>query len=209
ERFPVRKINLDDYLDDFFFDPSYEYLVGAARNAKQGQVVDLVIGRKVADLDLSSLPHLASGITWRHDGRTVIATPHLRENAVSIIETKDWKTIKRIETLGPGFFMRSHDGTRYAWTDVFFGPNRDVMHVIDKATLEITATLRPAPGKTAAHVEFDKDGRHALVSIWEDDGALIVYDAATLEEVKRLPMRKPSGKYNVWNKITFEDGTSH
>ena len=22
-------------------------------------------------------------------------------------------------------------------------------------------------------------------------------------------MRKPSGKYNVWNKITFEDGTSH
>jgi hypothetical protein len=30
-----------------------------------------------------------------------------------------------------------------------------------------------------------------------------------LEEVKRLPMRKPSGKYNVWNKITFEDGTSH
>ena len=34
-------------------------------------------------------------------------------------------------------------------------------------------------------------------------------DAATLREVKRLPMRKPSGKYNVWNKITFEDGTSH
>ena len=29
------------------------------------------------------------------------------------------------------------------------------------------------------------------------------------EEVRRLPMRKPSGKYNVWNKITFSDGTSH
>ena len=33
--------------------------------------------------------------------------------------------------------------------------------------------------------------------------------ATTLEEVKRLPMRKPSGKYNVWNKITFSHGTSH
>ena len=83
------------------------------------------------------------------------------------------------------------------------------MHVIDKQTLEIVRTLRPAPGATVAHVEFDRDGRHALVSVWEDDGAVIVYDAATLEEVKRLPMRKPSGKYNVWNKITFEDGTSH
>ncbi len=60
-----------------------------------------------------------------------------------------------------------------------------------------------------AHTEFTKDGRTALVSIWEQDGAVIVFDAATLEEVRRLPMVKPSGKYNVWNKITFEDGTSH
>jgi hypothetical protein len=41
------------------------------------------------------------------------------------------------------------------------------------------------------------------------DGAVIVYDAKTLEEVKRLPMVKPSGKYNVFNKITLSNGTSH
>jgi len=51
--------------------------------------------------------------------------------------------------------------------------------------------------------------RFALVSIWEVDGALIVYDAATFVEIKRIPMSRPSGKYNVWNKITFSDGTSH
>ena len=83
------------------------------------------------------------------------------------------------------------------------------MHVIDKQSLEIVKSLRPVPGATVAHVEFTRDGRHALVSVWEDDGAVIVYDAATLEEVRRLPMRKPSGKYNVWNKITFSEGTSH
>ncbi len=60
-----------------------------------------------------------------------------------------------------------------------------------------------------AHVEFDRHGRYALVSVWEDQGALIVYDAKTLQEVKRIPMRKPSGKYNVFNKITFSEGTSH
>jgi len=27
--------------------------------------------------------------------------------------------------------------------------------------------------------------------------------------VKRLPMDKPSGKYNVWNKISRSRGTSH
>jgi hypothetical protein len=41
------------------------------------------------------------------------------------------------------------------------------------------------------------------------DGALVIYDAATLREVKRLPMKKPSGKYNVYNKITRSAGTSH
>ena len=50
------------------------------------------------------------------------------------------------------------------------------------------------------------DGLRAL---YADEGAVVVYDAKTLEEVRRLPMRKPSGKYNVWNKITFSDGTSH
>jgi hypothetical protein len=69
--------------------------------------------------------------------------------------------------------------------------------------------LTPIPGKTAAHVEFTRDGRYALVSVWENDGALIVYDATTLREVKRLPMNKPSGKYNVYNKINRSAGTSH
>jgi hypothetical protein len=138
-----------------------------------------------------------------------MATPHLKEGKVSIIDMTDWRVIETIETLGPGFFMRSHENTPYAWVDVFFGPNRDALHVIDKRSLEIVKTLRPEPGKTAAHVEFTRDGRYALVSLWEMDDALIVYDAATLEEVKRIPMSKPSGKYNVYNKITFSAGTSH
>jgi hypothetical protein len=138
-----------------------------------------------------------------------MATPHLKEGKVSIVDMTDWRVIETIETLGPGFFMRSHEKTPYAWVDVFFGPNRDVLHVIDKRSLKIVKTLRPEPGKTAAHVEFTRDGRYALVSLWEMDGALIVYDAATLEEVKRIPMSKPSGKYNVYNKITFSAGTSH
>ncbi|HJN23159.1 MAG TPA: cytochrome D1 domain-containing protein [Rhodospirillales bacterium] len=207
--FPIRRIRLDDFLDDFFFDPSYRHLIGAARNARNGQVVNLNAGRKIADIDLDGMPHLGSGITFTHDGGPVLATPHLKEGTVSVIDMRTWKTRKRISTLGPGFFMRSHERTPYAWVDVFFGKDRDAIHVIDKRTLEIVKTLRPVAGKTAAHVEFTRDGRYALVSIWDMDGAIIVYDAATLKEVKRIPMRKPSGKYNVYNKIHLSAGTSH
>lgn len=207
--FPVRRIMLDDYLDDFFFDQEYKHLIGAARNGKNGQVVNLIVGRKIADIDLQGLPHLGSGISWQYQGRMVMATPNLKNGEVNIIDMQNWKTIKRIETLGPGFFMRSHENSPYAWVDVFFGPHRDVVHVIDKNTLEIVKTLKPAPGKTAAHVEFDRYGRYALLSVWEQDGAIVVYDAKTLKEIKRLPMRKPSGKYNVYNKTRLSSGTSH
>ena len=208
-RFPVRRIQLDDYLDDFFFDPDYTVLIGAAREAKQGQVISLIVGRRIADVDLPGLPHLGSGISWTYRGATVLATPNLKTNEVSVIDTATWKTVRRIETLGPGFFMRSHENSRYAWVDVFFGPHKDAVHVIDKDTLEIVKTLRPAPGKTAAHVEFTRDGRYALLSIWDVDGAVVVYDAQSLQEKVRIPMNKPVGKYNVYNKISGSAGTSH
>jgi hypothetical protein len=58
-------------------------------------------------------------------------------------------------------------------------------------------------------VEFTRNGKYALVSIWEMDGELFIYDTETLKVVKRIPMKKPSGKYNVYNKITRSSGTSH
>ncbi len=208
ERFPIRRLKLKGILDDFFLTQDYEKIVGSTRGGG-AQVVDLDLGRAVAAVNLPGLPHLSSAITWPRNGTTVLATPNIRKPEVTVVDTATWKVIKRIPTQGPGFFMRSHEKTPYAWTDVFFGPNKDLMHVIDKQTLEIVKTLKPAPGKTSAHVEFTKDGKYALVSIWDMDGAIVVYDASTLEEVKRIPMKKPSGKYNVHNKLTRSAGTSH
>lgn len=207
--FARRRIVIAAPIDDFFFDPGYRNLIGTNREGDKGVVVNLDVGREVAELPLPGMPHLGSGISWMRDGRRVMAAPHLREGVLSVIDMKTWEVVKTIQTDGPGFFLRSHETSPYVWADVFFGPHKDEMHVIDKQTLEIVKTLNPAPGKTVAHTEFTRDGAYALVSVWEDDGAVIVYDAKTLEEVKRLPMRKPSGKYNVWNKINFEEGTSH
>jgi cytochrome c553 len=204
-----RRTRLDAVLDDFFFDPSYRHVIGASRAAARGQVVNLDVRRKIADLDLPGMPHLASGITWAIDGRPVMATPNISEGTLTVIDMRDWRVVRQIPTLGPGFFLRSHERTPYAWVDAMMGPHKDTLQVIDKTTLEVVARLTAEPGKTLAHVEFTRDGRYALASLWEMDGALVVYDAATLQEVKRIPMRKPVGKYNLHNKLTRSAGTSH
>jgi mono/diheme cytochrome c family protein/DNA-binding beta-propeller fold protein YncE len=210
----VRRTPLDEPLDDFFFDQSYRHVLGATRpktgdGAATAQVVNLDARRKIADLPIAGMPHLGSGITFAWNGSTVLASPNLKGGAIDVIDMKTWKPVATIPTPGPGFFMRSHENTRYAWTDSMMSPTaRDTMTIIDKTTLQPVASVRE-PGKTLAHIEFTRDGRYALASVWEMDGALIVYDATTFKEVRRLPMSKPVGKYNVWNKITRSEGTSH
>ena len=207
-----RRTYLSEPLDDFFFTQSYDEVMGTSREAGKGQVVNLDVRKKIADLSLPGMPHLGSGITWGWQGKTVMATPNLKDGLITVIDMADWKTIKSLPTPGPGFFMRSHEKTPYAWADSMMSKAKDTLQIIDKRSLEIVTQIKTDPGKTLAHIEFTRDGKYALASLWErkaDGGALIVFDAATFKEVKRIPMDKPVGKYNLYNKINRSEGTSH
>jgi DNA-binding beta-propeller fold protein YncE/cytochrome c553 len=207
-----RRTYLSEPLDDFFFTQSYDEVMGTSREAGKGQVVNLDVRKKIADLSLPGMPHLGSGITWSWQGKTVMATPNLKDGLITVIDMADWKTIKTLPTPGPGFFMRSHEKTPYAWADSMMSKAKDTLQIIDKRSLEIVTQIKTDPGKTLAHIEFTRNGKYALASLWErkaDGGALIVFDAATFKEVKRIPMDKPVGKYNLHNKISRSEGTSH
>src|SRR5690606_18189656 len=58
-----RRTILAEPLDDFFFTQDYSELMGASR-AGVGQVVNLDVRKKIADLPLDGMPHLGSGVTW-------------------------------------------------------------------------------------------------------------------------------------------------
>ncbi len=200
--FPVRRILLNEPVEDFFFTPDYRVLLGSARDGSRAVAVHLDVGRKIAELLLPGMPHLGSGAFFEWQGRKVVATPHLHDAALSVIDIERFELVKTIATLGPGFFLRAHPAAPYAWVDVFFGPDADAVQVLDTRTLELVRTIRPSPGITAGHVEFTRDGSHALVSVWDvEEGAVVVYDAKTLDEVTRIPMRRPVGKYNVTNRL--------
>ena len=44
------------------------------------------------------------------------------------------------------------------------------------------------PSTTVAAI-IERDGRYLLLSIWANDGALIVYDSQTLKEIKRIAIK--------------------
>ena len=195
--FPPRRVRLDAPLEDLLFDPDQLYVLGVVAGGGRVQAVDLDTRRRLATLDLPGLPRPGVAVRWQQDGRTLLALPNLREGLVIILDEASWKPIKIIDTPGPGAFMASHADNPYLWLAGFPGPHQDAVSIIDKRSLEIVRTLRPEPGKSAAHLAFSADGRHVLVSVREDEGAIRVYESGSLEAVARIPMRRPVGLYPV------------
>lgn len=67
-------------------------------------------------------------------------------------------------------------------------------------TLQKLADIATRVGKTPAHITFTRNGQNALASLAQrkaDGGALLVLDAATLKEIKRIPMDQPLGAYKL------------
>src|SRR5690606_31376008 len=121
--FIPRRIPARDFLDDFSFTPDHRYLLATSRKAHGGQVIDLDSGATIRDIALPGMPHLGSGIYWQRGDSWVFATPNISKGLISVLDLHTWNVIKEIPTEGPGFFMRSHRNSPYAWTDVFFGPD--------------------------------------------------------------------------------------
>ncbi|MBT7952850.1 MAG: cytochrome C oxidase Cbb3 [Gammaproteobacteria bacterium] len=188
EPFPVRRITIDDYMDDFFIDRKYEHLIGSARNKKNVQIVDLIIGRKTEEIDLPASLGFSSASSWDYKDIPVLAIPDPDKASLSIIDVEDWKRLGEIEILGTASFVRSQENIPYAWVNIISGPDKGAVQIIDKSTLKIHKSLQPLPDKSIERIEFTRDGRYALLILSGSSGEYLVYDAHTLAELKRIKM---------------------
>ena len=109
-------------------------------------------------------------------------------------------------------FVTSRPDGRQLWVN-FAYPDNDRVQVIGSETHVFCMIHGRQQDQVEAQVQallqaqLLSDLPHPL--LFSSDGALILYDSNTLAEIKRIPMNKPSGKYNVGNKIEFVEGTSH
>jgi len=194
--FSIEKLQTDQPFSDFFIDPSERYLIGTSREGKHLSIVDLEQKKVIKTIEGDGMRHLASAALFQDQGRTYAAFPHIEAPVLTVLELYKWEPKGSVSLRGTGFFARTHDNINDIWVDT----GGDTIQIIDKRNLKVINEIVPAPGKKAMHIEFTKDGGHALVSIWENDGAVVIYDTKTLKEVKRLPFVKPVGKYNATNK---------
>ena len=216
----IEQINSAKYLHDGFFDPTGRYFQIAANASDKMVVVDTKTRKLESMIDVGTKPHPGPGANWVDDKcGPVGATTHLGEGTVTVWGNDPakhaknaWKVCYTVETDGPGVFVRTHPNSKYVWADQTKTPDVETqqsVQVIDKETREIVKTIRVTKedGKAAVHMEFNKDGTEVWVSVWNrkdagnPTGEIVVYDAKTLKEIKRIKgLTTPTGKFNVYNR---------
>jgi protein NirF len=142
-------------------------------------------GRGEEALPVYKMPHLEG---WAVAGNLAVL-PAVGRHEVLLLDMNNWKEAGRIPVYGqPVFAVMRPDG-RQIWVN-FAHPLNDTVQVIDLPSHKIVATLKP--GKAVLHMEFTPRGEHVWVSVRDAD-KVVVYDTATLQPVKELPVSKPSG----------------
>lgn len=180
---------------DFFVDPFDRFIVGSFGKGRSLAVFDLLKGKKVFEYPLDGMPHLASAALYYNRGAFYFATPHIGKPYVTVWRMYDWGFVRKIETGGDGFFVRTHPQTPYLWTD----DGGDNLVLIEKRGFAVRKMV-PEEGKRVIHTGFSGDGAIAYVSVYDPDGYIVLYDSQTLEELKRFPAKVPVGKYNYLTK---------
>lgn len=196
----IRHETLPLPFEDFAFVPERNQILASSRGGKQILLYDMDRNRIVRQLATSGLPHLFSATFFLRRKKLYAAINHIGIPRLSVIDMGAFQVERQFDLAGAGYFARTHPGSPFLWVDT----NTDRIQLFDKETLTpVDQELMPEPGKKAMHVAFTADGRRAMVSIWHKQGAVVVYDSASLTEVERLSFNMPVGKYNARNKTQF------
>ncbi len=193
--FDIKYTDINESIEDFFIDPFDEYMIATTRGGKILRVYELSSLKPVFEYDIEGMPHLFSATYWYKDGNFYFATPHLNKPYITIWKMYDWEFIKKIQTKGSGYFVKTHPNTPYLWID----NSSDRLTLVDKNNYKIK-TITPVKHKKYIHTEFSGDGKYAYLSIYEHNGSIEVLDTQTFKKLASYAANIPVGKYNFINK---------
>ncbi len=193
--FSIEYKKINEPYEDFFIDPFEEYIVGSSRRGTRLNVYDIRKNKEIFSYPIEGLPHLASATFWYKNGKFFFGTHHIGKPYITIWQMYKWGFVKKVNVKGNGFFVRTHPTTPYLWTD----NGKDKIVLVDKNDFSVK-TVPTIKGKRVIHTEFSGDGNLAYVSLYNRDGAILIYDSITLKLLKKLPASVPIGKYNIVNK---------
>jgi nitrite reductase (NO-forming) / hydroxylamine reductase len=211
--FPVAsRIDAERFLHDGGLDRTGRYFLAAANARNRMAVVDLQARTLVTTFESGVLPHPGRGANWLDPTYGwVNATTHLGEPTLAVYGADPsghpehaWKVVRKVTTPTAGsLFLKTHASSPWVLFDQALSTDVAAARQICAYSKERGVLDRCFAASTtgpALQPEFNRAGTEVWVSVWDDAGAVVVYDAVTLAEKARLTgLDTPTGKFNVFN----------
>lgn len=211
--FPINKrIEAERFLHDGGLDGTGRYFLVAANSRNRMVVVDLETQSLVTTFETGALPHPGRGANWVDpEYGPVNATVHIGEPKLAVYGVDPvnrpenaWRVVREIALPSSGsLFLKTHPNSPWVVMDMTLSTDPSLSRQIcaySKAEGRLDRCFSAASRGAAVHPEFDRTGTELWVSGWDADGELIIYDAVTLEEKRRVGgLPTPTGKFNVFN----------
>ena len=202
-----RRIAIPAPLSSLLFEPTLAQVAGVSRAADgspSADQINLDARRRVGSLRLTGRPLVHAGALFTSNRQPVLAVANLDRAEIDVIDLRTWRLLKSIPLPGPTRFVRSHPDSAFAWSASIDGDMAGLT-AIDRQTLAPASQIRDAALRDAA---FSGDGSRLWVSVGGADSAVVVFDARTLKELKRLPVRAPVGAFHAATPPSPQDGSA-
>lgn len=209
----------EKYLHDGGFDETGRYFMLAASSSNKMVVIDVDTPAFVTSFYTGNTPHPGRGANWVDPVYGwVNATQHIGEPKIAVygadpVNRPDvaWTVVREIMTPSAGsLFIKTHPNCPWVFFDMTMSSDpiaQQQICAISKDTATIERCFQVATNGLATHIEFNQAGTEIWVSDWAVDGGVVILDAVTLTEIKRIygPQTPsgvfvtPTGKFNVYN----------
>jgi nitrite reductase (NO-forming)/hydroxylamine reductase len=200
------------FLHDGGWDHTGRYVLVAANANDRIVVVDAAERSVIAQIPTGDTPHPGRGANWEDPVYGwVNATTHIGEGKLTVYGADPagrpehaWQVVRELPLdAAGGLFLKTHPASPWVLVDMPLANEPDAARQIcayAKAEGVIDRCITPSTLGRAVHFEFDRTGSELWVSVWDEEGEIVVYDAVTLDELARIPgLETPTGKFNVYN----------
>lgn len=206
----VKSIATEKFLHDGGWDHTGRYFLIAANASNKMVAVDMETQTLAASFTTGGTPHPGRGANWYDPVYGwVNATPHIGEGKVSVYGADPagrpdvaWQVVREIALPSAGsLFLKTHPNSPWVLFDMTLSTT-DAQQVCayNKTTATLDRCFPVATSGVATHFEFNQAGTEIWVSDWASDGAVVVLDAVTLDQTRRIEgLVTPTGKFNVYN----------
>lgn len=199
-------------LHDGGWDHLRRWFITAVPDADRMVAFDLRSQTVSATFATGAKPHPGRGANWEDPiYGWVNGTVHVGEGKLAVYGADPvghpehaWKVVRDVALpAAGGLFLKTHPNTPSVLLDAPMSSDPALARQIcayHKASGQLSRCFAVADHGRVTHFEFNRQGTEVWVSVWDEAGEIVVYDAQTLEVRRRITgLRTPTGKFNVFN----------